>query len=67
MAGEIGNYIVPNSAGIFRFDQAYGLNNELTEDVSDHYPIECELQGRRELKGINVGSQNKVHIPEVPA
>lgn len=26
-------------AGVFRFDTAYGLNQTLTEDVSDHYPV----------------------------
>src|SRR4030095_8995417 len=27
------------SWGIFRFDQAYGINQSLTEEVSDHYPV----------------------------
>ena len=26
-------------AGVFLFDTAYGLNQTMTEDVSDHYPV----------------------------
>jgi deoxyribonuclease-1-like protein len=26
-------------AGVFRFDTAYGLNQTMAEDVSDHYPV----------------------------
>jgi hypothetical protein len=26
-------------AGVFRFDTVYGLNQTMTEDVSDHYPV----------------------------
>ena len=44
-AGNLGNYIVNNTAQPFRYDQAYGLSQELTENVSDHYPIEVLLQG----------------------
>ena len=45
MAGQIGGYIIPSSVGIFKFDLAYQLDQEITEDVSDHYPIECLIQG----------------------
>jgi endonuclease/exonuclease/phosphatase family metal-dependent hydrolase len=31
-------------AGIFNFGQAYGLTQSLTQDISDHYPIELDLQ-----------------------
>lgn len=37
-------YIIANSAGVFRFDQVYGLSNEFTRDISDHYPVEIALQ-----------------------
>jgi len=29
---------------VFRFDLAYDLNHDLTEDVSDHYPVEIILK-----------------------
>ena len=45
MAGAVGNYIVADSARVFRFDLEYQLDQELTEDVSDHYPVECLIQG----------------------
>ncbi|GEM_PF-780937 len=32
-----------SSWGVFRFDTLYGLNQEMTEDVSDHYPVWAEF------------------------
>jgi len=31
------------NAGVFRYDLEYGLNQDLTEDVSDHYPVYAEF------------------------
>ncbi|XP_019635370.1 PREDICTED: deoxyribonuclease-1-like [Branchiostoma belcheri] len=42
---------VPESAQAFRFDEAYGLSQDETEDVSDHYPIEMELHGKAKDDG----------------
>ncbi|WP_462272593.1 exonuclease/endonuclease/phosphatase family protein [Methanohalophilus sp.] len=33
------------NAGVFRYDLEYGLNQELPEDVSDHYPVYAEYLG----------------------
>ena len=30
-------------AGVFRYDLEYGLDQDLTEDVSDHYPVYAEF------------------------
>ena len=38
-------YIVPGSATPFLYDQSYQLDQELTRNVSDHYPIEMQIQG----------------------
>ena len=45
VAGDILSYIVQGSALPFRYDLEYELDQELTEDVSDHYPIETLLEG----------------------
>ena len=37
-----------SSWGVFRFDTLYGLNQELTEDVSDHYPVWAEFYTDRD-------------------
>lgn len=34
--------------GVFRFDTEYNLNQELTEDVSDHYPVWAEFYTDRD-------------------
>jgi deoxyribonuclease-1 len=36
--------VVPGSAGVFRFDLAWGISAELTARVSDHYPVEIALR-----------------------
>ncbi|XP_042262610.1 deoxyribonuclease 1 like 4, tandem duplicate 1 [Thunnus maccoyii] len=36
--------VVPNSAKPFNFHEAYGLTQEQALDVSDHYPVEVELE-----------------------
>ncbi|XP_048586768.1 deoxyribonuclease-1 isoform X2 [Nematostella vectensis] len=35
--------VVPNSPGRFAFDKEYNLTEIVTDQVSDHYPIEMEL------------------------
>jgi len=35
--------VMPGSAKVFRFDTEYGLDNDLTKQVSDHYPIEVQF------------------------
>lgn len=37
------DHIVPNSAKVFNFQSEYGLNQTLSEDISDHFPIEISL------------------------
>jgi endonuclease/exonuclease/phosphatase family metal-dependent hydrolase len=37
-----------NSYGVFRYDIEYDLNQELTEDVSDHYPVWVEFYTDRD-------------------
>lgn len=37
-------YIVPDSAKPFNFQKEYKLTNEEALDVSDHYPVEVELE-----------------------
>lgn len=46
VSGEIESSILPGSAQPFRYDLAYNLTRELTLAVSDHYPIECSIQGK---------------------
>jgi len=36
-------YVVANSANVLRIDQVYELSDELTQAVSDHYPVEITL------------------------
>ena len=43
-AGEITNLVANQSAQVFKFDTAYSLSSQLTSDVSDHYPVEFQLQ-----------------------
>lgn len=31
------------NSGVFRYDLEYGLSEELTTDVSNHYPVYVEL------------------------
>ncbi|XP_037080527.1 deoxyribonuclease-1-like [Pollicipes pollicipes] len=38
------NAVVDNSIGPFRYDEAWGIGFELTEDVSDHYPVNLQLK-----------------------
>lgn len=37
--GTLGGEYVTGSCEVFYFDTVYGLGQELTEDVSDHYPV----------------------------
>lgn len=48
VAGEIGHLIRDGSARVFRFDEKYKLAKDQTLDVSDHYPVEIEMQSRVE-------------------
>jgi len=45
VSGDIGDNIVNGSAMPFRYDMEYELTQELTEKVSDNYPIEVLIQG----------------------
>ncbi|XP_071496958.1 uncharacterized protein [Diadema antillarum] len=36
--------VLPHSASVFRFDQAYGLNQTVAMAVSSHYPVEVRLR-----------------------
>lgn len=38
------NAIVPDSAKSFNFQEEFGLTDEEAENISDHYPVEVELQ-----------------------
>ena len=40
----INNCVVPGSPAVFRFDDEFGLSEELTLRVSDHYPVSCLLK-----------------------
>ena len=43
--GTFGSEYVPNSAQVFRFDDAFGLSDRaFVEDVSDHYPVFAEYR-----------------------
>ena len=44
-AGDILEFIVDESAGIFQFDKEYGLTEAEAMDVSDHYPVEFSIDG----------------------
>ena len=35
---------MPGSAGVFRFDEEFGLDEKTTLQVSDHYPVFCHLR-----------------------
>ncbi|NXP05677.1 DNSL2 protein, partial [Thinocorus orbignyianus] len=41
--GKLKKSIVPNSAGIYNFQQAFQLEQEEALAVSDHYPVEVKL------------------------
>ena len=47
MAGEIRCYVVGESAGVIRFDEAYALSPKETKAVSEHYPIKFHLQRKQ--------------------
>uniref|UniRef100_A0A3Q2QSG8 Deoxyribonuclease-1 n=1 Tax=Fundulus heteroclitus TaxID=8078 RepID=A0A3Q2QSG8_FUNHE len=36
--------VIPDSAKSFNFQEEFGLTDEEAEDISDHYPVEVELQ-----------------------
>lgn len=38
--------IIPESVQVFHFESEHLLTKEVARDVSDHYPIELELQGK---------------------
>lgn len=41
---DLESRIVADSAGVFRFDQAFALTPDETELVSDHYPVEIKIR-----------------------
>ncbi len=46
IAGDVKCYIVKNSAGVVKFDMDYELTSEEAQSVSDHYPVQFQLQGK---------------------
>ncbi|XP_067685659.1 deoxyribonuclease-1-like [Haliotis asinina] len=42
--------IVPGSSKVFQFDKEFSLSQEEAEDVSDHYPIELSIAGKKNAK-----------------
>jgi len=47
VAGEKLRAAIPtNSARVFRFDEAYNLNQTLAVMVSDHYPVQATINGK---------------------
>lgn len=40
------SYVVPDSAKVFNFQEAFGLTEEEALEVSDHYPVEVELKAK---------------------
>ncbi|XP_072136564.1 deoxyribonuclease gamma-like [Mobula birostris] len=42
--GKLLNAVVPNSAKIFNFMEAYGMTEQQALNVSDHFPVEVDLQ-----------------------
>ncbi|XP_043229919.1 deoxyribonuclease-1-like [Amphibalanus amphitrite] len=41
---ELSSAVVEGSFGPFRFDEEWGIAEELTEDTSDHYPVHMKLK-----------------------
>ncbi|CAH1246370.1 DNASE1L3 [Branchiostoma lanceolatum] len=41
---------IPESGKIFEYDTAFDLDRDLVEDLSDHYPIEIQIQPAGSLK-----------------
>ena len=52
VAGDIGTYVVKDSPGVFRFDLEYNLNTDHVGDVSDHYPVQFQLEGDGPTGGV---------------
>ena len=50
VSGEIGLSILLGSAQPFLYDLSHSLTEELTRDVSNHYPIECIIQGKGSIQ-----------------
>lgn len=47
IAGEnVKRAVIPNSAVTFNFQNEYGLTEEQTKSVSDHWPVELRLKGK---------------------
>ena len=44
IAGGISDLVAKQSARVYRFDTALNLSPTLTSNVSDHYPVEFQLQ-----------------------
>ncbi|XP_066304462.1 deoxyribonuclease-1-like [Branchiostoma lanceolatum] len=42
--------LIPESGKIFEYDTAFDLDRDLVEDLSDHYPIEIQIQPAVSLK-----------------
>ncbi|XP_062924084.1 deoxyribonuclease gamma-like [Mobula hypostoma] len=42
--GKLLNAVVPNSAKVFNFMEAYGMTEQQALNVSDHFPVEVDLQ-----------------------
>lgn len=42
--GKLVNAVVPNSAKVFNFMEAYGITEKQALNVSDHFPVEVDLR-----------------------
>ncbi|XP_072928372.1 deoxyribonuclease gamma-like [Hemitrygon akajei] len=42
--GKLVNAVIPNSAKVFNFMEAYGMTEKQALNVSDHFPVEVDLQ-----------------------
>ncbi|XP_060691159.1 deoxyribonuclease gamma-like isoform X1 [Hemiscyllium ocellatum] len=43
------NAVIPNSANIFNFKEAYGMTERQALNVSDHFPVEVDLRRSRSI------------------
>ncbi|KAI0220888.1 Deoxyribonuclease-1 [Lamellibrachia satsuma] len=53
--------VTAGSADVFRFDTAYGLTQEQTADVSDHYPVQLQLKTISETTSSSSSHNHHVH------
>jgi len=60
---SLNSCIVPNSSGVYRFDEELSLDESTTLQVSDHYPVYCTLKPRIHQKILkNILSKHAIYI-----